>query len=165
MGNGTRIYPLYKEAAEKIAEDSKIIFYNDLEISEMVEEKPDTMKYQFALMQLIRELLYEHGIDFIRSENEELGKGYKIATPKESIQKTADRLNRRMLMAIHKQRRVLDTIDRSNLPKDLRDDYDRKMVRNGATLSFIHKVPLSKCNPGLSVRVDVPRLLPAPQSE
>lgn len=157
----TRLHPIYKDVARLIAANQQAesrIFYSDKELAGLLEEELGGKEYQFAFMGLVAHLLEEYQIDFIRSENEVTGKGYKIATPEESLQITIDRLHRKQLKALNKQRRVIDTIDRSGLSVEQQMDYDRKIIRNSMLVSFYHKTPLSKCIPGAQIRVDVPRL-------
>lgn len=154
----TRIYPLFKDLAREIAGEDRI-FYPDTELVEKLKEKPESDAYRFALMGLKDQLLHEYQVDFIRSENEELGKGYKKATPQESIEISVELRQRKIRNQIHRQRRILDTIDRVQLSSQLSEDYDRKVIRNGMMLSFFNKIPLSKCLPGSNVRVDVPKLI------
>lgn len=154
----TRIYPLFKDLAREIAGEDRI-FYPDTELVKKLKEKPESDAYRFALMGLKDQLLHEYQVDFIRSENEELGKGYKKATPQESIEISVELRQRKIRNQIHRQRRILDTIDRVQLSSQLSEDYDRKVIRNGMMLSFFNKIPLSKCLPGSNVRVDVPKLI------
>ena len=159
--NETRIYPAYKEAALTIATADRA-FYSDEELAFMLERVIYTDPYEFALMELVRQLLHEYQIDFIRWTSEDGVKGYKVATSEESVKITVNRLRGRMRRAVCKERRVLDTVDRSACSLAVQDEYDRQMIRNGMTISFLNKTSLSRCVPGLSVRVDVPRLISPP---
>ena len=154
----TKLYPDYKQAAYDIDAGGKI-FYSDVELAQMLSVEIGTDEFRFAIMNLNKYLLDEYNIDFIRAKNETKGKGYKIATDQERVDITTERLSRRFKFAVAKQRKVLNTVDRSALPDDTKIKYDRYAVKNGLLISFLNKTPLSKCLPGAAVRVDVPKMI------
>lgn len=154
----TKLYPDYKQAAEEISTGENV-FYSDNDLSDMLNEAVGTDQFRFAIMKLNSYLLDAYMIDFIRSENEAQGKGYKIATDEERIEITAKRLSRKVWSTTGKQRKVLDTVDRAVLPDVIKGAYDRHMIRSGLLISFLNKTPLSKCLPGAMVRVDVPKMI------
>lgn len=154
----TTLHPAYKQAAQDIAE-SEQVFFSDSELAEMLMEHIGTDRFQFAKMSLIGHLLDEYQIDFIRSQNEHTGKGYKKATSKESVEVTAERLARKVRNVAHRQRKVIDTVDRASLPDDVRDKHDKYIVKNGLLISFLNKTPLNKCVQGSAVKVDVPKMI------
>ena len=155
-----KLYPAYKEAGRRIY-DGDQIFFTDSELSELLAEPLGSDGFRFAIMNLNEHLLSEYQIDFIRAENPEGDRGYKIATSEESVMITTQRLARRFRNVVSRQRRVLDTVDRSRLSDDAAGLYDRHMVKNGLMLSFLNKTPISRCEPGLVVRIDVPKLIPS----
>ena len=152
-----RLHPLYKDVAKQIAEDA-IIFYSDDELSRLLEEEKDTDQYRFEIMNLIGHLLDEYSVDFIRSENQKDGKGYKKATSAESVKITANRISRRIRNAARKQRKVLSIVITAELNDDTRREYDAHCIRSGLLRAFLAQTPLSKCLTGLTVRVDRPAL-------
>jgi len=153
-----QLYPAYKEAAEKIVEGDSI-FYSDDVLSIMLDEELQTDKYRFALMHLQQWLLDEYDINFIRSENEDFGKGYKIATDIESVKVTAERLHKRYYTTACKHKKILNVVDRKELSDDVSAIYDRHCMKNGLMRAFLSKTPLFKCLPDAKVRVDVPKLV------
>ena len=154
----TTFHPAYKQAAIDIAESNRV-FFSDSELSTMLMEEQDTDKFQFAKMSLIDYLLDEYQIDFIRAENEHNGKGYKKATPQESIEITAERLARKFRKVAYRQRKVIDTVDRGLLPDSIKDKHDKHIVKSGLLISFLNKTPLNKCVQGSAVKVDVPKMI------
>ncbi|WP_319408804.1 hypothetical protein [uncultured Desulfosarcina sp.] len=153
-----KLHPAYKEAGRRIYQKGQI-FYTDGELAGLLMEPAGTDGFRFAVMNLNEHLLSEYQIDFIRAENPDGEKGYKIATSEESVMVTTQRLARRFRNVVSKQRRVLDTVDRNRISEEAAYLYDRHMVKNGMMTSFLNKTPISRCEPGLMVRIDVPRLI------
>lgn len=153
-----KLHPAYKEAGRRIYRAGQV-FYTDRELAELLMEPAGSDGFRFAIMNLNEHLLSEYQIDFIRSENAEGERGYKIATSEESVMVTTQRLARRFRNVVSKQRRVLDTVDRGRISQEAAWLYDRHMVKNGLLTSFLNKTPVSRCVPGLAVRIDVPRLI------
>ena len=153
-----KLHPAYKEAARHIHRGGQV-FFTDTELSGLLSEPVGTDGFRFAIMNLNEHLLSEYQIDFIRAENQEGQRGYKIATSEESVRITTQRLSRRLRNVVSKQRRVLDTVDRNQIGEEAAWLYDRHMVKNGLLTSFLNKTPIAKCIPGLAVRIDVPRLI------
>ena len=153
-----QLYPAYKETADIIA-NSNNIFFSDNDLSEMLEEELQSDKYRFALMNLQSWLLNEHDINLIRSNNEVLGKGYKIATATESVSVTAARLHRRYYTTVGKHKKILGVVNRKELTHDVSETYDRHCMKNGLMRAFLSKTPLLKCLPDVRVRIDVPKLV------
>lgn len=153
-----KLHPAYKEAGRCIYQRGQI-FYTDGELAKLLMEPVGTDGFRFAIMSLNEHLLSEYQIDFIRAENQEGERGYKIATSEESVIITTRRLARRFRNVVAKQRRVLDTVDRGRISEEAAWLYDRHMVKNGMMMSFLNKTPINRCEPGLSVRIDVPKLI------
>jgi hypothetical protein len=154
----TTLYPEYKEAAKVIAK-GETVFYSDKELSGMLDAEMASKDFEFRKLNLICHLLQEYHIDFIRSENETDGKGYKVATSAESLNVTTGRLSRRIRNAAMKQRAVLGIINRAELSADDSELYDRHAIKNGLLVSFLNKSPLRLMRPGVRVRVDVPKMI------
>lgn len=152
------LFPDFKQAALDINESDKI-FFSDEEIALMLREKLESDKYRFALMRLQDYLLSEYQINFIRSENEQIGKGYKKATDSECIEVTAEKLHRKFRSTACKQRKILDIVDRQKLSENTKFLYDRHIIKNGLMVSFLNKTPLSKCLPNSFVKIDIPKLI------
>lgn len=158
----TKLHPAYKEAAKQIADNGKV-FYSDGALSMMLEEPLDTKFFDFARLKLIAYLLDEYGIDFIRSEiiaaDDAKLKGYKIATPAESVKITARRLDKRVNNAARKQRKVLSVVDYGALPAEVQKEYDARVIRGGLLAAFLAQTPLKRCVPGVVVRFDRPSII------
>jgi hypothetical protein len=122
----------------------------------MMDEEPESKRFEFAKMQLIEYLLDEYQIDFIRSENEKEGKGYKKATPEESITVSTERMNRKVQNAARKQAKIISTVDRAELSDDMKNRHDRHFIRNGMLIAFLNKT--ARRLPTSSVKIDVPKL-------
>lgn len=153
-----RQYPEYREAADIIIESGEA-FFDDQRLSELLEAEIESDKYRFRLMELKRYLLIEHDMDFIRWKSETKGKGYKIATSSESLNITAPRLENKIRNTVRTQSMILGTIKRKELAEDESKNYDRSVIKNSLLFSFLKKTPLQAMKPGISVRVDSPKLI------
>lgn len=154
-----RLHPLYKELAQAIAIGDQV-FYTDEEIAAGLEEELETKPFEFARMKLVDHLLDSFEIDFIRAENTKKQRGYKIATPVESVKISAPRLQKRISNAARRQRKVLSTIDRPALPESIQKEYDAYVIRGGLLASFLAQTPLKRCLEGIQVRFDRPKIIP-----
>lgn len=153
-----KVYPPYKDAAGSIAfHDQR--FYSDSQLAELLEENIESDGFQFAKLNLIKYLLDEFGIDFIRVENEDGVKGYKIATPVESVRITAKRLHSRIRNATRKHGKVLSNVDRAVLPADVQKEFDARLIRGGLLAAFLSQTPLKKCIEGIKIRLDHPTII------
>lgn len=153
-----RIYPIYKEVAHLIANNQQV-FYTDVELASLLEVEPDLPDFQFLKMNLIYHLLDKYKIDFIRAINEKFIKGYKIATPEESVKLSAKRLQNRIVRAARKQRKVLGVVSREKLPEEIKLEYDAYLIRGGLFASFLAQTPLRRCLEGVVMRIDRPKLI------
>jgi hypothetical protein len=157
----TRLHPLYKDVALMIA-GSERVFYSDDNLAALLEEEIGSQAFDFARLNLAAHLLDEYSIDFIRAEDIENGaksKGYKIATPTESVQITAPRLQNRIRNAARKQRKVLSVIDYGALPAAVKKEYDARVIRGGLLMAFLAQTPLRQCVPGVKMRIDRPKII------
>jgi hypothetical protein len=157
----TRLHPLFKDVARLIAGDERI-FYSDEDLSNLLEEPIGTMAFDFARMKLASHLLDEYSIDFIRAEaieHRSKRKGYKIATPVETVRITAPRLQNRIRNAARKQRKALSVVDYGALPEEVKREYDARVIRGGLLASFLAQTPLRRCVPGITMRIDRPRVI------
>lgn len=153
------IYPEYKNAAHVISKGQEI-FYSDKTLATMLMADKETKEYQFRLMHLVRHLLEDHGIDFIRAANEVEGKGYKIATDKESLDITVSRLSRKVRNTACKQAVVLNIIDREKLEHSDIQVHEQRLLKNGLLLSFLAQSERKKITSKYEVRIDVPKIIP-----
>lgn len=157
----TRLHPLYKEAAQIIAAGDQV-FYSDEDLAALLEEAIGSKLYEFARLKLIAYLLDEFGLDFIRADHikrRKKIKGYKIATPVESVRITARRLQNRIKNAARKQRKVLSVVDCSALPEEVKREYEARVIRGGLLASFLAQTPLGRCVPGINIRFDRPKII------
>lgn len=155
----TRLHPLYKEAAMQISKREKL-FFSDNELAEMLDCDMMSQDFQFAKLQLVNELLYTFDIDFIRSENEDEGKGYKIASNDEKVAVTTKRLQKKIYSTARKQRKVLSTVDRNLLSNEtLCKVYDTATIRGGLLLSFFSQASRKLLTTDTIVRIDRPKLI------
>jgi hypothetical protein len=157
----TRLHPLFKDVARLIADDERV-FYSDEDLAALLEESIGSMAYDFARMNLANHLLDEYGIDFIRAEAIEehsKRKGYKIATPVETVRITAPRLQNRIRNAARKQRKALSVVDYGALPAAVKKEYDARVIRGGLLAAFLAQTPLRQCVPGVKMRIDRPKII------
>lgn len=150
------LYPNWKEAVKIITESDETIFYSDEDISELLDEPISSDKYRFNLMHLKSYLLYEKGIDFIRSESPTQGKGYKIATDSEKVNITMDRLHRRIRNAAARCSEVISITDPVQITDTEKKLLDHHSGRNGMLLAFLHKT--ARKLPAEILTISVPKI-------
>ena len=154
--NTTTLFPEYKNAGETIAKGERD-FYSEGELAALMSCTANHPHFKFKILKLKDYLLRMHGIDFIRVRDDDLI-GYKVATGPESLQQTVPRLHRRVRNAAHRQRAVIETIDRCQLSADDAGTYDRNVIKNGLLLSFLRKTGRALPT-GAALRIDVPKVI------
>jgi len=154
----TTLYPEYKNAGEIIAKLEHEYFTIE-EMADILKSPKESNEFKFKVLKLKDYLLNTHGIDLLSVNDEDDGKGYKIATCSESLKITVSRLARRVRNAAFRQRTVLETIDRTQLIGDETKVYDRNMVKNGLLISFMNKTRRMQLPQSSVIRIDVPKVI------